>query len=72
MQSGATVGSLANGTVGAPSLNFSLETSTGLYRPGVGTMGLSILGTNLIVFDAQGVDVTGTGNFTDGISGGVF
>ena len=72
VQSGATVGSLANGTVGAPSLNFSLETSTGLYRPGVGTMGLSILGTNLIVFDAQGVDVTGTGNFTDGISGGVF
>ena len=72
VQSGATVGSLANGTVGAPSLNFSLETSTGLYRPGVGAMGLSILGTNLVIFDAQGVDVTGTGNFTDGISGGVF
>jgi len=72
VQAGATAISLVNGTVGTPALNFALETSTGLYRPGAGQMNISILGTNRVAFSATGVNVTGSGNFTTGIAGGVF
>jgi hypothetical protein len=72
VQAGATAISLVNGTVGTPALNFAGETSTGLYRPGAGQMNISILGTNRVAFSATGVNVTGSGNFTTGIAGGVF
>ena len=72
IQAGATAISLINGTVGTPALNFGAETSTGIYRPGVGQMNISILGTALAAFSATGVNVTGSGNFTSGIAGGVF
>jgi len=72
IQAGATSISLINGTVGTPALNFAAETGTGLYRPGVGQMNISILGTNRVAFSATGVNVTGSGNFTTGIAGGVF
>jgi len=72
VQAGATAISLVNGTVGTPALNFALETNTGLYRPGAGQMNISILGTNRVAFSATGVNVTGSGNFTTGIAGGVF
>lgn len=72
VQAGATAISLINGTVGTPSLNFAAETSTGIYRPGVGQMNIAVLGTDLVEFDATGVNVLGTGNFTNGIAGGTF
>ena len=71
-QAGATAISLSNGTAGSPSLNFASETNTGVYRPGAGRFGISILGNLVADFSATGVNVTGSGNFTSGISGGAF
>jgi len=72
VQAGASTTSLIDGTVGAPSLNFALETNTGLYRIGAGQMGVAILGTLLSAFSASGVTVYGSGTFTGGVSGGTF
>lgn len=77
-QAGGTAFSLVNGTAGSPSLNFGSETNTGVYRPGAGRFGISILGNLVLDIDANGinitgdVDATGTGNFEGGISGGTF
>lgn len=72
VQAGATAISLINGTVGTPSLNFGTETSTGIYRPSAGKLGVSVLGTKIIDVSATGIVVTGSGTFTTGISGGSF
>jgi len=69
---GAASISLINGTAGAPSMNFSSETSTGIFRPGSGELGISILGLQKIAVNASGLTVTGSGTFTTGISGGQF
>jgi len=69
---GATGISLSDGTVGSPSLNFATETSTGIYRATSGQMNVAILATNIASFSATGLSITGSGNFTTGISGGVF
>jgi hypothetical protein len=69
---GAVNVSLVDGTVGAPSLNFATETSTGIYRPGSGEFGIAILGVKLFGLTATGLNVPGTGNFTGGIQGGLF
>ncbi|NBR23310.1 MAG: hypothetical protein EBU08_05945 [Micrococcales bacterium] len=69
---GALNVSLVNGTVGAPSLNFASENSTGIYRPAVGELGMAILGTKLFGLSSAGLTISGTGTFTGGISGGVF
>lgn len=69
---GATTISLANGTAGAPPLNFASETSSGIYRPGSGEIAMTILGTKRFGLTAAGLDITGTGNFTSGVQGGVF
>ena len=71
-QAGGTSFSLVNGTAASPSLNFGSEINTGIYRPGAGRFGISVLGTQVVDIDATGIDVTGTGNFTSGISGGAF
>jgi len=71
-QAGGTAISLVNGSAASPSLNFGSETNTGIYRPGAGRFGISVLGNQIVDVDASGVDVTGTGNFTAGISGGTF
>lgn len=71
-QAGGTAISLVNGTALSPSLNFGSETDTGIYRPGAGQLGISVLGTEVVNVNASGVDVDGVGNFTNGISGGVF
>ena len=71
-QAGGTAFSLVNGSAASPSLNFGSETNTGIYRPGAGRFGISVLGNQIADIDANGLDVTGTGNFTAGISGGTF
>jgi hypothetical protein len=71
-QVGATSLSVVNGTAGAPSINFASETSTGIYRPGSGRWGVSILGNEVLDVDSLGIAVTGTGSFSGGISGGTF
>jgi len=72
VQAGATQISVVDGTVNNPSINFLSEVTTGIYRPGAGEWGLSILGTNVVTVDSNGIGVDGTGNFTGGISGGTF
>jgi len=69
---GSTNISLNNGSVGAPSLNFSAETTTGIYRAASGEFDIAILGVNLFALTATGLNINGTGNFTSGISGGTF
>lgn len=71
-QAGATSLSLLSGNVGAPSLNFAAETDTGIYRPGAGRFGITVQGTLIADVTTTGLAVTGTGNFTGGISGGTF
>jgi hypothetical protein len=83
-QAGATSLSLVNGTAGAPSLNFAAETNTGLYRPGAGRLGITVLGSLIVDVDAGGaqvtgdldttgaVNATGAGKFIGGVSGGTF
>lgn len=80
---GATAVTLSNGAVGAPSLSFASETTTGVYRPASGEFGISILGVQRLDVTAAGITVTGagaftgavsgtTGTFTSGVSGGTF
>ena len=71
-QAGASTVSLLDGSVGTPSLNFASETSTGVYRPAAGELGISVLGTQRFKATATGVSVTGSGTFTTGIAGGTF
>ena len=71
-QAGGTAFSLVNGSAASPSLNFGSETNTGIYRPGAGRFGISVLGNQIVDVDANGLDVIGAGNFTAGISGGTF
>jgi hypothetical protein len=63
---------LSNGTVGTPSLAFTSSPGTGLYRPAADQLGVSINGTQRALFTSSGVNVTGVGNFSGGISGGIF
>lgn len=69
---GASTLSLSNGTAGAPPLNFASETSTGIYRPGSGEIGMTILATKRFGLTASGLEITGTGTFTSGVLGGTF
>lgn len=58
--------SLIDGSVGAPSLNFGSENTTGMYRPGAGQIGWGILGVNGMTLSATGLTVP------FGISSGTF
>jgi hypothetical protein len=69
---GSSTVSLNNGAVGAPSLNFSSETTTGIYRAASGEFNISILGVLRSTLSASGLAIVGTGNFTGGVSGGAF
>ena len=72
-QAGAvTTLSLADGTVGAPSLNFGNEATTGVYRAGAGQFNTAILGVLRSTLSASGLAIVGTGNFTGGVAGGTF
>jgi hypothetical protein len=68
---GAVTLALANGTVGAPSLSFSSEGTTGIYRPASGEFGISILGSQVVDVTASGIVVTGTARIGTGTTGGI-
>lgn len=61
-----TSATLAPGSVGAPSLNFLGNTSTGLYLPASNTIGISANGVNAMTISPTGVTIP------NGISGGTF
>lgn len=63
---------LISGVVGAPSLSFSAETTTGVYRAASGEFNIAILGVLRSTLSASGLAIVGTGNFTDGVSGGTY
>ena len=69
---GASVVSLNNGSVGAPSLNFASETTTGIYRAASGEFNIAILGVLRSTVSASGLAIVGTGNFTGGVAGGTY
>lgn len=64
--------SLNNGSVGSPSLNFSSETTTGVYRAASGEFNVAILGALRLTVSAAGISVVGTGTFSGGIAGGTY
>ena len=72
VQAGATSLNLINGTVGTPAINFALETSSGMYRPGTGQVAFSILGSQIMNILATGISITGEGKFSGGVRGGTF
>lgn len=63
---------LIDGNVAAPSLYFSSEPSTGVYRALSGEFNISILGVLRSTLSSSGLSIVGSGNFTGGISGGAF
>jgi ABC-type ATPase involved in cell division len=69
---GSSAISLINGTVSNPSLNFASEPTTGIYRAASGEFNHAILGVLRSTLSASGLAIVGTGNFTGGVSGGVF
>jgi hypothetical protein len=69
---GASTLALSNGTVSTPSLSFAAEGNTGVYRPASNEFGITIAGTQRVNVTATGIDVTGTGIFSGGVSGGTF
>lgn len=72
ISAGASTTSLTDGSAAIPALKFASETSTGMYRPAVGTIGFSVLGTLRLSITASGISVAGSGTFTGGIAGGSF
>ena len=56
VQVGATTLSVIDGSVGVPAINFANETNTGIWRPGAGTLGISILGVNQFRLTANGIE----------------
>lgn len=64
--------SMVDGTVSNPAVFFASESNTGVFRPAAGQYGIAILGALVSSTTASGLAITGTGNFTGGVSGGVF
>lgn len=50
---------LPDGTVGAPSVSWASEPTSGLYRIGALTVGYSILGTKIVQISNTGMSITG-------------
>jgi hypothetical protein len=72
VQAGATSVQALDGTVTAPSISFANETNTGIYRPSAGHWAVTVLGALVLDVLSSGIDVYGTGNFRNGVSGGTF
>lgn len=50
---------LAQGTVGAPSISYSGDTSTGIYQPTTGAVAIAGAGVQLALFNATGLTLSG-------------
>jgi hypothetical protein len=72
VQVGASNLSIVSGNTTLPGVYFAAETSTGIYRPGIGQFGLSIQGTQRFNLSATGLTINGSGTFTGGVAGGTF
>jgi hypothetical protein len=72
VQVGASFFQLLDGNLSTPSISYVNEPNTGMYRPGGGQNGFSILGALVMLINSSGIVVTGTGTFSGGISGGTF
>jgi len=58
---------LGDGTVGAPAINFTADTDTGIYRIGANEVGIAVNGAKVVDVTTAGIavtGVTGTGNGT--------
>ena len=64
--------SVGDGSTAVPSLKFSSEPTTGIYRPTTGQLGISILNAQAAYFNSTGLTVAGTVTAIGGISGGTF
>jgi len=53
---GASTISLQNGSAASPSLNFSSEPTTGVFRPTTGQFGIAILGVQKFMLTANGIE----------------
>jgi hypothetical protein len=69
---GSSTISLQNGSVGAPSLAFASEATTGIYRAASGEFNTAILGVLRSTISASGLAIVGTGTFSGGVLGGTF
>jgi hypothetical protein len=72
VQVGASFFQLLDGSLAIPSVSYVNESTTGMYRPGAGQNGFSILGALVMLINSSGIEITGTGKFSGGISGGTF
>jgi len=68
----ASTVSLGNGSLALPSLSFSAEPTSGMYRSGPGLINFAILSTDILDISGTGITVNGSGTFTSGVSGGTF
>ena len=60
----------AAGTVGAPAIYLSTDTTSGLYRIGANNDGFAISGAKVLDIASTGLGVTGTGSVTTGFAVG--
>jgi hypothetical protein len=61
---------LTDGVVTVPSLAFSNETGSGLYRAAAGDLGLAVLGARILRLRSTGVDIDGALAYTGTLTGG--
>ena len=52
---------LDDGTAASPSLHFTNDADTGIYRPAANTLGISVSGTQVAYFDENGLTVPSAG-----------
>jgi hypothetical protein len=53
--------SLSDGTAASPSLHFTNDPDTGIYRPAANTLGISVSGTQVAYFDENGLTIPNAG-----------
>ena len=70
-QADTKAGIQRDGTVASPSLNFSSESTTGIYRPASGELGITVLGAQVLNVNTAGIIVTGTAQIGSGTTGGI-
>jgi hypothetical protein len=52
---------LDDGTAASPSLHFTNDADTGIYRPAANTLGISVSGTQVAYFDTNGLTIPSAG-----------